>query len=121
LKSFEVVVIEKNEEKSYFLIEINGYLDSHTIDKFEKTIEELIEDNLNYLILDTKNLKYISSAGIGALMSFEQQLGKKGEGRIILLNPSEKVASILSLLGFTKIFRIFDSKESALESITPVS
>ena len=104
MKSFDLIFKERNNEKSFIYLGVLGYLDAHTIEQFENSIGDFLNNGCNNIILDLKELTYISSAGIGLLMSLTQKLRSNG-GELILINPSEKVYNILTLLGFTKIFK----------------
>ncbi|MBN1903033.1 STAS domain-containing protein [Candidatus Sumerlaeota bacterium] len=111
MKTFDLNIRLETREKNYSLIEISGYLDAHTVNMFENRMEEILESGEQNMVLDLLDLNYISSAGIGALMSLTQRLRKK-HGDLVLLRPNRKVYKILDLLGFTKIFVVaLDEKE----------
>jgi anti-sigma B factor antagonist len=108
--SFDIQILhEEGIEVDYILISIAGFLDAHTVTNFETKMDELVGAGKNKVVIDMKNLTYISSAGIGAMMGLTQRLRKLG-GDLVLLEPSEKVFKILDLLGFTRIFRIASDK-----------
>ena len=67
-------------------------------------------------MMNLKQLSYISSAGIGAIMSLLQRL-RRSSGNLALLNPSQKVYKILDLLGFTEMFKIIDNEAAAVEAL----
>lgn len=97
-------------------VRVGGFLDAHTVDSFEQTVEQLLGRQYNKILLDLGNLSYISSAGIGALMVLLQQL-RRQQGELVLFQPSPKVYKILDLLGFTRIFHITDDHVAALETL----
>ncbi|HOE96327.1 MAG TPA: STAS domain-containing protein [Candidatus Sumerlaeota bacterium] len=97
-------------------VRVSGFLDAHTVDVFEKSMEETIAQGYNRVIMNLGALNYISSAGIGALMVLLQQLRRR-QGEMVILQPSAKVFKILDLLGFTKIFSIADSPEAARQHL----
>lgn len=103
-------------EPECLIYELRGYIDAHTVIGFEKAIQEAIDKGSRCIILDISGLTYISSAGIGAMMSLARKL-TQGGGELVLMNPSPKVFAILDGLGFTRIFKIADSEESAVEMI----
>lgn len=97
-------------------VSIVGFLDAHTVVTFEQTIKDLLESDINKIVLDLENLNYISSAGIGSIMSLLQQL-RRADGNLILYKPTTKVFKVLEMLGFTKIFQIAEDHERALDSL----
>ena len=46
---------------------------------------------------------------------------RKMEGKLVLLNPSEKVFKILDTLGFTKIFQITHDESEARRAVQVAS
>lgn len=97
-------------------LRVLGYLDAHTVDSFEHTVEQLLSESTKRFILDLEEMDYISSAGIGALMVFLQQL-RRSDGDMVLLRPSPKVFKVLDLLGFTQIFTIAYDRHTAREAL----
>lgn len=93
---------------------LRGYIDAHTVIDFEKAIQGAIDLGSRCIILDISGLTYISSAGIGAMMSLARKL-TQGGGELVLMNPSPKVFAILDGLGFTRIFKIAEDEETAVE------
>lgn len=93
-----------------------GYIDAHTVLEFEKAVSQAIDDGMRCAVLDISGLSYISSAGIGAMMGLARRLAQLG-GDLVLLNPTQKVFSILDGLGFTKIFKIAKDEGEALEKL----
>ncbi len=112
MKTFEVAVRPMEGLESAAMVSLNGYLDAHTVAEFDRCTEALIGEGTSKLILDLQGLSYISSAGIGALMSLSQRLRKDG-GDLVLLQPTPKVLKILDLLGFTRIFQLSETEDEA--------
>jgi anti-anti-sigma factor len=112
VKPFEVVESEPRGRGDYVGLALRGYLDAHTVNDFEEHMDRSIEQGTVYVLLDLSDLNYISSAGIGAIMSMTQRL-RRAEGEMVLVRPNDKVYGILDKLGFTKIFRMAYSVEEA--------
>jgi anti-anti-sigma factor len=96
------------------IYELRGYIDAHTVIDFEKAIHAAIDSGSRCIILDISGLTYISSAGIGAMMSLARKLSQGG-GELVLMNPSPKVFAILDGLGFTRIFKIAEDEVTAID------
>lgn len=90
-----------------------GFIDAHTAPELEKALNDLLAQHRYKVILDCQNMEYISSAGLGVLMgaisTFRQN---KGDMKLVQLPP--KVFKVFDLLGFTKLFEIFDSRGEAI-------
>jgi len=118
MKSFDLHVKVETKENQFSRIELSGFLDAHTVNSFEIHIEEVLKGGISRLVLDLKDLSYISSAGIGALMSLTHHLRKK-QGDLVLFRPNQKVFKILDLLGFTRIFNVALNEEEMKSFMNP--
>lgn len=85
------------------VIRICGRLDTVTAPTLEKTIQEELS-NLKTLILDMKDLEYISSAGLRVLLSAQKNMQKIGTMKVV--NVSEAVMEVFDITGFTDILTI---------------
>lgn len=95
------------------LIYLNGYLDAHTAPKLETDFSNLLENNNFKIVVNFKDLAYISSAGLGVFMAFIEKIRERN-GDIKLTAMNEKVYNIFDLLGFPLLYEIFNSDEEAI-------
>ncbi len=91
-------------------IYLRGYLDAHTAPVLEASIDNLLKSGNYKILVNFRDLEYISSAGLGVFMSFIEEIREKG-GDIKLSNMKSKVFSVFDLLGFPLLFDI-ESEES---------
>lgn len=91
-----------------------GHLDAHNVERFEKEILKLIENDQVNVIVNCKDLNYISSAGMGIIMGYLDEIREKG-GDIKLCSVSERVYEIFDLVGFTEIYDFLDDEQAATE------
>ena len=95
------IEIKKNTAEA--VIQISGRLDTITAPALDKTINEEIGDTQN-LILDMKNLEYISSAGLRVLLGAQKKMQKVGSMKVI--NVCEEVMEVFEMTGFADILVI---------------
>lgn len=95
------IEIKKNAEET--IIEIVGRLDTTTAPALDKAINEDMGDTKN-LVLDIKNLEYISSAGLRVLLSAQKKMQKIGSMKVI--NVCEEVMEVFEMTGFADILVI---------------
>ena len=95
------IEIKKNSEET--IIKIAGRLDTITAPALEKTIAEDIGDAKN-LILDVKEMEYISSAGLRVLLGAQKKMQKDGTMKVI--NVCEEVMEVFEMTGFADILVI---------------
>ena len=95
------IEIKRNADKT--VIELAGRLDTTTAPALDKTINEDIADTKN-LVLDIKDLEYISSAGLRVLLGAQKKMQKIGSMKVT--NVNETVMEIFELTGFSDILVI---------------
>ena len=110
-EKFTISFKDENEISSLYL---HGYLDAHTAPILEKQIENIIDNKRYKILINFKNLDYISSAGLGVFMSFIENI-RNHDGDIKLTEMNDKVFSIFDLLGFPILFDITEKDENAIE------
>ena len=97
------MTMEINKDAAETTIQIIGRLDTITAPSLDKTINEDIGETKN-LILDLKNLEYISSAGLRVLLSAQKKMQKIGSMKVV--NVCEEVMDVFEMTGFADILVI---------------
>ena len=95
------IEIKRNAEET--IIKLVGRLDTTTAPALEKTISEDIAGTKN-LVLDVKELEYISSAGLRVLLGAQKKMQKIGSMKVI--NVCEEVMEVFEMTGFADILVI---------------
>ncbi len=95
------------------VVYLKGFLDAHTAPSLENTFANLVEQGKYKIVVDFKDLAYISSAGLGVFMAFIEKIRDNG-GDIKLASMSDKVFNIFDLLGFPLLYEIFKTEEEAV-------
>lgn len=95
-----------------------GFINAHTVRDFEDALERLVQDGRYVILLNCKDLNYISSAGLGAIMGLIETVREHG-GDILLSNLQENVFAIFDTLGFTQLYRVFGDEEQAMVEAVP--
>ena len=95
------IEIKKNAEET--IIEISGRLDTVTAPVLDKTINEDIGE-ARKLVLDVREMEYISSAGLRVLLAAQKKMQKIGSMKVI--NVCEEVMEVFEMTGFADILVI---------------
>jgi anti-sigma B factor antagonist len=95
------------------VIELKGYLDAHTATDLESTFQKLLGEKKYRIVVNCKDLTYISSAGLGVFMAYIEDV-RKNQGDIKLTNMSPKVYNVFDLLGFPILYEIYRDEAEAL-------
>ncbi|HEX9081069.1 MAG TPA: STAS domain-containing protein [Holophagaceae bacterium] len=110
--------IEVQEVDGVAVLLPSGFINAHTVREFEETMEELVKQGRYTILLNCRNLNYISSAGLGAIMGLIETVREHG-GDILLSNLQSNVYAIFDTLGFTQLYRVFDDQDLALAATLP--
>ena len=93
--------INFNNSNGVLNVALDGRLDTITAPEFEKFLgENFIETDS--LIIDCKNLAYVSSAGLRVLLATQ----KKAKNSMKLINVCELVMEVFEMTGFADILVI---------------
>jgi anti-sigma B factor antagonist len=97
------------------VIYLAGRLDAYAANDVEQKLESLISDRKVNLVLNLKELEYISSSGLRVLLAALKKTTKlQGDIRLACLRPAVK--DVFEIAGFTQFFKIYDEEEDALDS-----
>jgi len=105
------------EQGAVSIINLKGYLDAHTAPILENNFVDLIDKNRFQIVVDFKDLAYISSAGLGVFMAYIEKI-RESNGDIKLAGMNNKVYNIFDLLGFPLLYEIFNSESEAVQKFT---
>lgn len=109
------VTINKKKAGNIVVLEVIGALDASTTPQLNAELKGILAADYHQIVCDFKNLKYIASAGIGALFA-QQKEARSGGGDIVLANVAIQIRDVFELLNFSRMFKMFDSLEEALRS-----
>jgi anti-sigma B factor antagonist len=107
--------IDREARGEVQLVKLAGSLDMYSFPRLETQLSSLFGQGLFRVVLDCRNLDYVGSAGLGALIGFAKEAREKG-GDVKLLNVPERIYKIIELLGFTKVLQVHESEETAVGS-----
>ena len=97
------------------VIKLHGRFDEKAGPDFDAEIEKRFAEGAHKLIIDCSFLGYISSYGIGKLISLRGKLCAKG-GEVKLSAVHSMVADVFRLVHIEKLFDIYGDIEFARES-----
>jgi anti-sigma B factor antagonist len=94
---------------------LQGRLDSNTSQSFEKRILDAISDGSKNLIIDFKELEYISSAGLRVILKATKTL-KRQDGKIMLCSMQDYVKEVFEIAGFDSFLPIVPTLDDAVRA-----
>jgi anti-sigma B factor antagonist len=89
-------------------------LDASNSGEFKRDIAPLLQSHTK-LVLDLRQLRFVDSSGLGAMLSCLRQLSAKG-GDLKLCSLSKQVRALFELVRMHRIFDIYGTKEEAVRA-----
>jgi anti-sigma B factor antagonist len=105
--------IQNEQINGITVLTIRGSIDSLTAPQVSEYIDGLITKGVIKLVADFDGVDYTSSAGLRVLLGAIKQTRAQG-GDLCLAAVQPDVKKVLDLSGFTSIFKLFGSVDSAL-------
>jgi anti-sigma B factor antagonist len=106
--------IHQRDGEDVSVIELKGYLDAHTAPELETAFQKLITEKKFNIVVNCRDLSYISSAGLGVFMAYVEDV-RNNKGDIKLTNMTPKVYNVFDLLGFPVLYEIYKEENEAVK------
>jgi len=100
-------------EGGVVVLRLSGALDAHNFDEVDNTFQDLFADDMYKIVLDMEEVSYMSSAGVGTLVSSTMQCKENG-GNLVLIKISDRLREVLGELGLIDILSHADDLQPAL-------
>ena len=111
--------IEEREIEGIAILDLSGRLVAGSeTEALRNVVEQLAIRNKNRLILDLKEVPFIDSSGLGALVSAHSLFENAG-GAMKLLHLSKRNVQLLVLTKLATVFQTFDDEQAAIDSFFP--
>src|SRR3954451_471577 len=80
-------------------IDVAGELDLATVDQLAGALDEVRAAQPHTVVLDLRELEFMDSTGIGALLRAQKQLRGEGRHLVLIKSPNTPIAQILAVTG----------------------
>jgi anti-anti-sigma factor len=88
-------------------------IDAHNSAELKETISQMLERGENSIVVQLKQVRFIDSSGLGALLFGHKQAAAKS-GQFALTNIQPQVLSMFELTRLTRVFEIYPDIEELL-------
>jgi anti-sigma B factor antagonist len=106
---FEVLA---SDRPGVAVLAARGEIDVASAPEFRASLSDLIEDGPTILIVDTSDVSFIDSTGLGVLIGAEKQMRNDGR-RLRLVVTQPQVTRLLALTGLNEVFTVMSSTDEA--------
>lgn len=115
MDNLTVNISEHTQNKAITLLSVQGHIDTLTAPEFEKQFQGVLGDKKFKLVVDLKEVDYISSAGWGIFISEIKRI-RTQKGDLVLVGMRPDVLEVFELLEFNVILKSFPNVEAAVKN-----
>lgn len=108
--------ITETKQEKITILALSGRLDASTTPALESALSALAQAKEPLVLVDCRELEYISSAGLRVLLAAAKTF-RKDNGKIALCTLSASVKQVFEISGFTSIFDIYATRDEAEQKL----
>lgn len=98
------------------IIEPSGRLDITNVAKFRLDISTLVALHPQAIVIDLKDITFMDSSGLGALVS-ALKTARSSQCELFICHLNDQVKMLFELTSMSKIFKIYPDRDSCLGAI----
>jgi anti-anti-sigma factor len=107
-KKMSLSISSEMKEPGVYFLHLAGSLDTNTFMSLEKRAEEILAMTPRAIVLDMKELDYISSMGVRAVLKTRKAMQEIG-GKLALVNVQPGVKKVFEIINALPSQRIFSN------------
>ena len=97
---------------------VHGDVDVDSAPELRAAITQLVEETRCDLVIDMQDIGFMDSTGLGVLVGSLKRI-RTHDGSLRLVCTREATLRLFQLTGLTKVFRIYDTVEAAVDAPRP--
>ncbi len=97
------------------LVVARGRIDASTVNILANALAEIKDAGRYKIVLNLKDVTYISSAGLSELIATQNSCKQMRRGELVLAEVPPRIREVLDLAGLTSLFRSFDTELEAVD------
>lgn len=98
----EVFIVKENNVTTARFV---GRLDTPASQEVSKSVEPILADPTGTIVLDCKDMEYISSSGLRIFLTIRKAAASKG-GKVIVKDINNDIRQVFMMTGFLNLFEI---------------
>jgi stage II sporulation protein AA (anti-sigma F factor antagonist) len=107
---------EFESRKDYIIVRLEGSLDSEGAADVEKQFNKLAGFAVKNIIVDMSSVDFISSVGIGLILSHAKSCRGRG-GKFMIFGIQDKVREILQTANILKLLKVENNLDDCVSAI----
>lgn len=98
------------------VVKLEGGQSDDDFDRLAKELFTLLDAGILGIILDISGLTSLTSAGLGAIIDLQKNLGYR-DGKLLLANPTTEMLATLELMSVKQLFTIVPTVNEGKKAI----
>jgi anti-anti-sigma factor len=104
---------ERAADKDICFFELEGSFEAPALQVFKEKVYLALEEGKKNVIFECTKMIFAGSAALGCLMGLMNKVKERG-GEIVMVDLTDRVAEVFSLLDLFDVFPVFKSVEEAV-------
>jgi len=101
------------------ILELSGILDGIKGNQLRREISDIVANGVEIVLIDFKDVKFVDSSGLGALVS-SMQMMRNANGKLFVCSISDQVRMLFDLTKMNRIFQAFADQDEFNRQILAV-
>jgi anti-anti-sigma factor len=102
------------------VVQPSGILDGTKAGQFRQEISNLVESNVDIVLIDFRDVTFMDSSGLGALVLALKTVRAAG-GKLFICSVNEQIKMLFELTSMDRVFEIFQTREEFDSTVVPTS
>jgi anti-sigma B factor antagonist len=99
------------------LLALTGQVDLYSAPEFKSRLVQVIERGKKCIVVDLTKVTFMDSTALGVLVGGLRRVRPLG-GSIDVVSADERIIKLFEITGLDRTFRLFESDDAALASLT---
>ncbi|MCC5656599.1 STAS domain-containing protein [Nostoc sp. XA010] len=101
------------------VLELSGIIDGIRGNELRRQISGILANGADILLLDMKQVNFIDSSGLGALVSATQMV-RNADSKLFVCSISDQVRMLFELTKMNRIFQVFADRDEFKQKVLPI-
>lgn len=106
----------ESEQEGVTVVEPRGRIDTNGAKPFGDRVAALINSGAHHILIDLRQIPYISSAGFRALLIAAKMMDA-AKGKLVLCGMSPEIKRLFEIGSFTDLFTICGTRDEGVAKI----
>ncbi len=93
------------------VVEPAGILDSTKAEEFRLTVEQLLEDGADVILVDLKDITFIDSSGLGTLVVLLKKV-RSLKRQLYICSINDQVRMLFELTSMDRVFEVYEDRKT---------